>query len=147
MHVLVFREGAGLDANKLTFLYRHLGDREADLLVCDAMEDLALALARVGRAQGRGDLDGVSGQAVVIEQLGARIGLDDAGVMQSSALGGSVFGVGKYLSPRLYVGYGVSLLGTGQVLTLKYLLRKGFDITIESSTVENKGSVNWRTER
>ena len=27
------------------------------------------------------------------------------------------------------------------------ILRKGFDITIESSTVENKGSVNWRKER
>ena len=54
MHVLVFREGAGLDANKLAFLYRHLGDREADLLVCDAMEDLALALARVGRASRTG---------------------------------------------------------------------------------------------
>ncbi|MGO4779541.1 translocation/assembly module TamB domain-containing protein, partial [Lysobacter sp. 2RAB21] len=40
-------------------------------------------------------------------------GLDDAGVMESRALGGSVLGVGKYLSPRLYVGYGVSLLGTG----------------------------------
>ena len=67
--------------------------------------------------------------------------------MQPSALGGSVFGVGKYLSPRLYVGYGVSLLGTGQVITLKYLLRKGFDIEIESSTVENRGSVNWRKEK
>jgi translocation and assembly module TamB len=33
------------------------------------------------------------------------------------------------------------------VLTLKYLLRKGFDIEIESSTVENKASVNWRKER
>ena len=88
-----------------------------------------------------------AGGSLLASQLGARIGLDDAGVMQSSALGGSVFGVGKYLSPRLYVGYGVSLLGTGQVLTLKYLLRKGFDITIESSTVENKGSINWRTER
>ena len=61
--------------------------------------------------------------------------------------GGSVFGVGKYLSPKLYVSYGVSLLGTGQVLTLKYLLRKGFDIEIESSTVENRASVNWRTEK
>ena len=88
-----------------------------------------------------------AGGSLLASQLGAKIGLDDAGVMQSSTLGGSVFGVGKYLSPRLYVGYGVSLLGTGQVLTLKYLLRKGFDITIESSTVENKGSVNWRTER
>ncbi|MGY0505707.1 translocation/assembly module TamB domain-containing protein [Luteimonas sp. e5] len=88
-----------------------------------------------------------AGGSLLASQLGTSIGLDDAGMMQSSTLGGSVFGIGKYLSPRLYVGYGVSLLGTGQVLTLKYLLRKGFDVTIESSTVENKGSVNWRTER
>nr|WP_255746377.1 translocation/assembly module TamB domain-containing protein [Lysobacter sp. CFH 32150] len=88
-----------------------------------------------------------AGSSLLASQLGARIGLDDAGVMQSRALGGSVFGVGKYLSPKLYVGYGVSLLGTGQVLTLKYLLRKGFDIQIESSTLENRASVNWRKEK
>jgi len=76
MQVLVFREGAGLDANKLSFLYRHLGDREADLLICDAMEDLALALARVGRAQGRGDFPAVADQARSIEQIGARVGLE-----------------------------------------------------------------------
>ena len=80
-------------------------------------------------------------------ELLAKIGLDDAGVMESRALGGSVLGVGKYLSPRLYVGYGVSLLGTGQVLTLKYLLRKGFDVEIESSTIETRGSINWRKEK
>lgn len=84
---------------------------------------------------------------LLASQLGAKIGLDDAGVSESRALGGSVVGFGKYLSPRLYVSYGVSLLGTGQVLTLKYLLRKGFDIEIESSTVENRGSVNWRKEK
>ena len=76
-----------------------------------------------------------------------RIGLDEAGVSQSRALGSEVIGAGKYLSPRLYVGYGVSLVGSGQVLTLKYLLRKGFDIEIESSTVENRASVNWRKEK
>ena len=74
-------------------------------------------------------------------------GLDDAGVSESRALGGSVIGIGKYLSPRLYVSYGVSLLGTGQVITPKYLLRKGIDIEIESSSVENRGSVNWRKEK
>jgi translocation and assembly module TamB len=68
-------------------------------------------------------------------------------VLESRALGGSVFGVGKYLSPKLYVGYGVSLLGTGEVLTLKYLLRKGVDIEIESSTVENRASLNLRKEK
>lgn len=88
-----------------------------------------------------------AGGSMLASQLGAKIGLDDAGVMESRALGESVFGVGKYLSPRLYVGYGVSLLGTGQVLTLKYLLRRGFDVEIESSTVENRASVNWRLER
>jgi translocation and assembly module TamB len=88
-----------------------------------------------------------AGGSLLASQLGAKIGLDDAGVMDSRALGGNVLGVGKYLSPKLYVGYGVSLLGTGQVLTLKYLLRKGFDIEIESSTVENRASVNWRKER
>ena len=88
-----------------------------------------------------------AGGSLLASQLGAKIGLDEAGVLESRALGGSVLGVGKYLSPKLYVGYGVSLLGTGQVLTLKYLLRKGFDIEIESSTVENKASVNWRKEK
>ena len=108
---------------------------------------LSSASADEGRQLNAASAALTAGGSLLASQLGTRIGLDDAGFMDSSTLGGSVFGIGKYLSPRLYVGYGVSLLGTGQVLTLKYLLRKGFDITIESSTVENKGSVNWRTER
>lgn len=88
-----------------------------------------------------------TGVGLLTAQLGARIGLDDAGVSNSRALGGDVLGVGKYLSPRLYISYGVSLLGTGQVVTLKYLLRKGFDIQVESSTVENRASINWHTEK
>lgn len=88
-----------------------------------------------------------AGTGLLASQLGSRIGLDDAGVSNSRALGGDVLSVGKYLSPKLYVGYGVSLLGTGQVLTLKYLLRKGFNIEIESSTVENRASVNYRKEK
>ena len=88
-----------------------------------------------------------AGTGLLAAELGARIGLDDAGVTESRALGADVLTVGKYLSPKLYVGYGVSLLGTGQVLMLKYMLRKGFDIQIESSTVENRASVNWRKEK
>lgn len=88
-----------------------------------------------------------AGSGLLASQLGAKLGLDDAGVSESRALGGSVVGFGKYLSPRLYVGYGVSLVGSGQVLTLKYLLRKGFDVQFESSTVENRASINWRKEK
>lgn len=88
-----------------------------------------------------------AGTGLLAAQLGTRLGFDDAGVMQSRALGGAVVGVGKYLSPRLYVGYGVSMVGAGQVVILKYLLRKGFDVELESSTVETRTSINWRTER
>ena len=87
------------------------------------------------------------GGSLLAAQVGAKLGLDEAGVSQSRALGTDVIGAGKYLSPKLFVGYGVSLVGSGQVVTLKYLLRKGFDIEIESSTVENRASVNWRLER
>lgn len=88
-----------------------------------------------------------AGSGLLASQLGAKLGLDDAGVSQSRALGGSVIGVGKFISPKLYVGYGVSMVGAGSVLTLKYLLRRGFDIEVESSTVENRGSLNWRREK
>ncbi|MBD7987350.1 translocation/assembly module TamB domain-containing protein [Luteimonas sp. Sa2BVA3] len=121
-------------------------------------ESEALALLALGRPlsslSGRqaSDIDAASaalnaGGSLLAGQIGKRIGLDDAGVMESRTLGGSVFGIGKQLSPRLYVGFGVSLLGTGQVLTLKYLLRKGFDVEIESSTLESRGSINYRHER
>ncbi|MCA0197237.1 MAG: translocation/assembly module TamB domain-containing protein [Proteobacteria bacterium] len=88
-----------------------------------------------------------AGTGLLAGQLGMRLGFDDAGVMHSRALGGSVVGVGKYITPRLYVGYGVSLVGAGQVVILKFLLNRGFDVELESSTVETRTSVNWRTER
>ncbi|MFT3763531.1 MAG: translocation/assembly module TamB domain-containing protein [Pseudoxanthomonas sp.] len=88
-----------------------------------------------------------AGAGLLASQLGAKIGLDDAGVLESRTLGGSVFGIGKYLSPKLYVSYGVSMVGEGSAVTLKYLLRKGFDVEIESSTIETRGSLNWRKEK
>jgi translocation and assembly module TamB len=88
-----------------------------------------------------------AGGNLLAARLGSQIGLSDAGISDSRALGGSVLGIGKQLSPRLYVGFGVSLLGTGQVLTLKYLLSRGFNLEVESSTLENRGSINWRKEK
>ena len=88
-----------------------------------------------------------AGGGLLASQLAAKLGLDDAGVSDSRALGGQVFGIGKQLSPRLYVSYGVSLLGSGQVVLLRYLLGRGFDVQIESSTRESRGSLNWRKEK
>ncbi len=87
-----------------------------------------------------------AGGNLVAQQLGARLGLDEAGISDSRNLGGATFTVGKYLSPRLFISYGIALVGTGQVVTLKYLLTRGFDIRVESGN-ESAASLNWRTER
>lgn len=87
-----------------------------------------------------------AGGNLVAQQIGAQLGLDEAGVVDSRNLGGATFTVGKYVSPRLFLSYGVSLIGTGQVVTLKYLLTRGFDVSIESGN-ENAASLNWRLER
>ena len=137
----------------------HATSPQAEVWANPAMDESeALSYLALGRPLGTASeqegkqIDAASaalsaGGSLLASQLGARIGLDEAGMATSRALGGNVFEIGKYLSPKLYVGYGVSLLGTGQVLTLKYLLRKGFDIQVESSTVENRGSVNYRKEK
>ena len=87
-----------------------------------------------------------AGGNLVAQQIGTRLGLDEAGIAESRNLGGAALTVGKYLSPRLFISYGVALVGTGQVVTLKYLLTRGFDISIESGN-ESAASINWRLER
>lgn len=107
-------------------------------------------LSRTSGAEGQ-QLDAAAmalgaGGNLVAQQIGARLGLDEAGISDSRNLGGAALTVGKYLSPRLFISYGVSLVGTGQVVTLKYLLTRGFDVSVESGN-ENAASLNWRTER
>jgi len=87
-----------------------------------------------------------AGGNILAQQLGVKLGFDEAGITESRALGGAVFSVGKKISPRLFVSYGISLLGTGQVMTLKYLIKRGFDVSIESGK-ETAASLNWRKEK
>ncbi len=87
-----------------------------------------------------------AGGNILAQQLGVKLGFDEAGITESRALGGAVFSVGKKISPKLFVSYGISLLGTGQVMTLKYLIKRGFDVSIESGK-ETAASLNWRKEK
>ena len=88
-----------------------------------------------------------AGSSLLAQQLGGRLGLDSAGIVETRALGGSTLLVGKQVSPRLFLSYGVSLIGSGQVLMLKYLLARGLNLSIESSKVETAGAINWRREK
>lgn len=87
-----------------------------------------------------------AGSSLLAQRLGARLGLDSASITESRTLGSTLM-VGKQVSPRLFVSYGLSLVGTGQVVMLKYLLTRGLDVALESGSVETAASINWRKEK
>ena len=86
------------------------------------------------------------GGNLLAAQVGGRLGFDTFGVADSTALGGAAFTVGKYLSPRLYLSYGVALFDSGRVVTLRYLINDRLDVEIEAAT-ESRAGINYRIER
>ena len=55
--------------------------------------------------------------------------------------------MGKYLSPRLYLSYGVGLFDPGQVITLRYRLSQRWNFEAQNATDFNRASLNYRYER
>lgn len=104
---------------------------------------------------GEGNMVGAAAQALgsaagdlLAKSVGSRIGVDDIGVSNNDALGGtSAFTVGKYLSPRLYLSYGVGLFDPGQVITLRYLFSHRWNFEAQNATDFSRASLNYRLER
>ena len=104
---------------------------------------------------GEGDMVGAAAQALgsaagdlLAKSVGSKLGIDDVGVSSNEALGGtSAFTVGKYLSPRLYLSYGVGLFEPGQVITLRYRLSRRWNFEAQSATDFNRASLNYRIEK
>ena len=103
---------------------------------------------------GEGNMVGAAAQALgsaagdlLAKGIGARLGVE-AGVSSNEALGGgAAFTVGKYLSPRLYLSYGVGLFDPGTVITLRYLLSSRWNFEAEQATEFSRASFNYRYEK
>lgn len=104
---------------------------------------------------GEGNMVGAAAQALgsaagdlLAKSIGSRLGVNDIGVSSNEALGGeSAFTVGKYLSPRLYLSYGVGLFEPGQVITLRYRLGARWNLEMQNATDFNRATLNYRYER
>lgn len=91
---------------------------------------------------------GSAGGDLLAKRIGSQLGVDDIGVSSSDALNGSsAFTVGKYLSPRLYLSYGVGLFEPGQVITLRYRLSKRWNFEAQNATDFSRASFNYRLEK
>lgn len=86
-----------------------------------------------------------AGGGLVAGSIGQKIGVS-AGVESFGAAIGSALVVGKYLSPRFFVGYGTSLLNATQLVILRYRLTENIELEGLSGS-EQKMSASWRTER
>ncbi|RCS31337.1 pathogenicity protein [Rhodanobacter denitrificans] len=104
---------------------------------------------------GEGDMVSAAAQALgsaagnlLARSVGAKLGIDDIGVSSNAALGGnSAFTVGKYLSPRLYLSYGVGLFEPGEVITLRYRLSRRWNFEAQQATEFGRASLNYRIEK
>jgi len=77
---------------------------------------------------------GLSGAGMLASQVGRRIGLDEAGVENAGDTERASFFIGKYLSPKLYVSYGLGLFTTFNTLRVRYAFTPRFSLQAESGT-------------
>jgi len=111
-------------------------------------------LDEVGSGDGEGDALqsaarslGTAGGGLLAKSIGRRLGVDEFAIKDEEMIGGSALTVGEYLSPRLYVSYGVGLFEPGEVVTLRYKLKKDFSIQAQTGPEDTRAGVEYRIER
>jgi translocation and assembly module TamB len=71
------------------------------------------------------------GSALLAQQLGSKIGIEDVGIEQNLANETSLV-LGKYLSSRLYVSYGIALAEAINTIKLRYTLNDRWTLKTEA---------------
>lgn len=111
-------------------------------------------LNEIGNSSGDGDalqtaarsLETAAG-GLIAKNIGKRLGLDEVGVKDSEAIGGAALTVGQYLSPRLYLSYGVGLFEPGEVISLRYKLSKAVALEALNGPKDSRAGIEYRIER
>ncbi len=88
-----------------------------------------------------------AGAGLVAKRIGARLGLDEATVEENDMIGGSALTIGEYLSPRLYLSYGVGLFEPGEVIALRYKLSEDVGVKVQRGSEETRAGVEYRIEK
>ncbi|WP_409526480.1 translocation/assembly module TamB domain-containing protein [Nitrincola sp. MINF-07-Sa-05] len=89
---------------------------------------------------------GMQGGNAITDQLRDNLSLDELG-FDTNAGGESAFFIGKYLTPRLYIRYGIGLLESVDMLMLSYQLTSRWKIESQSSSVGSGADVLFTLER
>jgi translocation and assembly module TamB len=132
----VFSEPAMGQSNALSYLVA--GKPLSDIGAGDSDGDAVQSAARsLGTAAG----------GLLAKNIGRRLGVDEITVKENEAIGGAALTVGQYLSPRLYLSYGVGLFDPGEVLTLRYKLSRDLALEALNGPEGTRAGIDYRREK
>jgi translocation and assembly module TamB len=87
----------------------------------------------------------LSGGGLLLGSLGSRLGLDEVSVERTGEDDTSVV-LGKALSPKLYVSYGISIAEAINTIKLRYTLNNRWSLKAEAG-LEQSADIEYRIER
>ncbi len=97
---------------------------------------------------------GVRGGNYLTKGLGEKLGVDSIGIETGSGEAGAASDVnqaalviGKYLTPDLYISYGIGLLDSLSTVKLRYLITDQWNLVTESSAESSGGDLSYSFER
>lgn len=129
----LFSTPAMPDSSIMSYLVLGRGPGESSASEQSMMLQAAMALS-------------MQGGNSVTGQLREELSLDEFG-FATDDVGSSAFFIGKYLTPKLYIRYGVSLLESVEVLTLSYRLSSMWKVETQSSSVGSGADFFYTRER
>jgi translocation and assembly module TamB len=88
---------------------------------------------------------GIRGGNLLAKKLGAALGLQEARIVGGDTLQEAAFVIGKYVSPRLYVSYGIGIFDATSTLRLRYLVSERFHLEAQTGA-QTSGDALWTVE-
>lgn len=89
---------------------------------------------------------GIAGGNLLARRIGQTVGLEDFKVTSEGDIGQAAVQVGRALSPRLYLQYGVGLFDASQIVRIRYQLSEHWSVQTETGT-ESGGDLLWTLEK
>ncbi|HXS89738.1 MAG TPA: translocation/assembly module TamB domain-containing protein [Steroidobacteraceae bacterium] len=111
------------------------------------IDEIGAGDSEAGAMQSAARSIGVAGGGLLAKSLGKRLGVDELSVKDEEMIGGSALTVGQYLSPRLFLSYGVGLFEPGDVITLRYKLSEALAVQTQRGPEDTRAGIEYRIEK
>lgn len=111
-------------------------------------------LDEIGSGEGEGDAVqaatrslGAAAGGLLAKNVGRRLGADELSVKDDEMIGGAALTVGQYLSPRVYLSYGVGLFEPGEVVTLRYKINSDLSVQAQRGPEDTRAGIEFRKQK